>query len=341
MNLKKLDVMLLIDLTHPADGPDFEHYITGPDWATESDVLHALRENGHVVQVVGLFDKVEPLLKSVSEHRPDIIFNLVEHFRNDTSLERDVVGLIELLGIPYTGTGPTGLSLCKNKGLMKKLMTFHKIKTPKFGILNRNKPVHRPTHLRFPIIIKPTREDASYGISQASFVESDGALEERVKYVHQSLNQDALIEEYIEGRELYLSVIGNDRVKVLSPRELVFKEVPDDEPKIATFKAKWDEEYRKKWGIQNRFANPIGEGVYKHLIQVCKRVVRILMIKGYGRIDLRLTPAGDIMILEANPNPGISKEEELPLSAEKDGLAYNALIQKILHFGLQLHEAHR
>jgi len=331
---KILKVLLLVDLTAPASAEDFEKQLEGPDWQTEIDVLTTLRSLGHEVRVAGLFNDIGPVLKMIQEDRPDIVFNLAEHFNNNTSLERDIVGLLELLGLSYTGSGPTGLMLCKNKALMKKLMTFHKIKTPHFAVMVQNKPIHKPKSLKYPLIVKPTKEDASYGISQASFVETDEALIERVKFVHEKMSQNALIEEYVEGRELYVGLMGNNRLTVFTPRELVFKEVPEGEPKIATFRAKWDQEYKEKWGIQSRFANPMAEGVLDKIFKVAKRVYHILQIQGYGRIDLRLTPNNEIMILEANPNPGISKEEDLTLSAEKDGLPYDQFIQKILQLGL-------
>lgn len=336
--MKKLNVLLLVDLPADVGEVEYEQLLQGPDWQTEIDVLNTLRELGHGVRVVGLFNKVSPLIQAVETDRPDIVFNLAEHFNNNSALERDIVALIEMLGLPYTGSGPSGLMLCKHKGIMKKLLTFHKIKTPRFGLLTRNKPIEKPTPLQYPLIVKPSAEDGSYGISQASFVETDAALEERVKFVHESMNQNALIEEYIEGREFYIGMMGNERLRVFSPRELVFRDVPDDEPKIATFKAKWDPEYQEKWGIQHRFANPMAEGVLEKIIKVSKRIYRILNIQGYGRIDLRLKPSNEIMVLEANPNPGIAKEEELPLSADKDGLPYDKFIQRILQLGLNAFE---
>lgn len=334
---RKLDVLLMVDMPSPApEGTTVESIMTAPDWDTEIDVLRTLRQLGHDVRVVGLFDDIRPLLAEVERGRPDIVFNLVEHFNNDRSLERDIVGLIELLGLPYTGNGPTSLMLSKNKGLMKQLLTFHRVRTPKFDVLRRNRRVRKPAALRYPFVVKPSREDSSYGISQASFVQTDAAFTERVRFVHETMNQDALVEEYVEGRELYVGVIGNERFQVLAPREMVFRDVPEDEPKIATFKAKWDWDYREKWGIQNRFANPLAEGVIERIEKVVKRVCRVLQITGYARIDIRLTPDNEIMVLEANPNPGIADNEDLPLSAEKNGLTYPDFIQKVVTLGLSI-----
>ena len=333
--MKKLNVILLVDMPIPDEAGAAEKLLWEPDWQTEADVYKALTSLGHAVRVIGIYDDIAPLVSAVQRERPDIIFNLVEHFDNNATLERSVAALIEILGVAYTGSGPTGLTLCKNKGLMKKLMAYHKIKTPSFLLLHRNKPVRVPKAFRYPCIVKPVAEDASYGISQASFVETEEALRERVKFLHQSLDQDALIEEYIDGRELYLTVTGNKQLTVHAPREVVFRDVPDDEPKIATFKAKWDEEYREKWGIQNRFANPLADGVFERIERLCKKVYRVLNINGYGRIDLRLTPKNEIMILEANPNPGIAADEDVSLSVTKDGTKYEEFVQQILVLGLQ------
>jgi len=333
--MKKLKVLLLVDLPGPSQSQDYGELFKTEDWATERDVLEALTALGHEVSTVGIFNDIAPLTKMAEEFKPEIVFNMAEHFNNNTSYERDVVALLEMLGLPFTGTGPLGLSLCKNKGVMKKLMAYHHIRSPKFFVLHRNKKVAVPAGLQYPFIIKPATEDGSYGIAQSSFVETPEALAERVKFVHDTMNQSALVEEYVEGRELYISMLGLDRIRVLPPRELVFGKIPEDKPKIATFKAKWDETYRKNWDIKNRFANPLAEGTMEKIAKLSRRVYRILNIRGYGRVDLRLTEKNEIMIIEANPNPAIGKEDELAPSAEKDGIPYPALIQRILQYGLQ------
>jgi D-alanine-D-alanine ligase len=333
--MKKLNVLILVDQTTPAAPAELDALLRDPNWKTELDVYTALKKLGHRARIIGISDDIGPFLHAVSIERPDIVFNLVERFNQQAVLERSIAALIEIMKIPYTGSGPTGLTLCKNKALMKKLMAYHKIKTPKFTIVHRHQKSRVPAPMRFPMIIKPVAEDASYGISQASFVESDAALQERVRFVHQNFEQDALVEEYIEGRELYVSLIGNKQLKVYAPREVVFRDVPDNEPKIATYRAKWDDDYRKKWGIENQFANPLAGGVLERIERLSKKVYRVLNINGYGRIDLRLTPGNEIMILEANPNPGIAADEDFSLSVTKNGMAYEDFIQKLLLLGLE------
>lgn len=331
---KKLKVMVLMDLTEPRPDQNFEEDLKQSDWKTEREVVKALRKLGHDVQMVGLFDDISPFMQAVQTNRPDIVFNCVESFNNNTTLERDVIGLVEMMGLPFTGTGPTGLMLCKNKGLMKKLLSFHHIKTPKFVVFEKGKPIKKPKALKYPLFIKPDKEDASYGISQASYVENEDALIERVKFLHESMNQNALVEEYVDGRELYVGLMGSKRLRVFTPRELVFDNVPEDEPKIATFKAKWDAEYKEKWGIKWRFVAPLASGVLERISKVCKKVFKVMHLSGYGRMDLKVTPQNEIMIIEANPNPAIGRDEDLAMSADHDGVPYEKLIQKILEIGL-------
>jgi D-alanine-D-alanine ligase len=224
--------------------------------------------------------------------------------------------------------------LCKNKSLMKKLLSFHHVRTPRFDVFYVNRAVNVPSHLRFPLIVKPAKEDASYGIAQSSFVRDKEELVERVRFLHTSMNQNALVEVYVDGRELTVGVVGNDRLVTYAPREVVFREVPDTEPKIATFRAKWDEDYRKRWGIQNRFADPLVDGLAAKMATIAKRAYRTLHIHGYGRIDMRLTEGNEIMVIEANPNPAIGRDEDLAMSAAKAGVAYPDLIQRLLHLAL-------
>ena len=163
-----------------------------------------------------------------------------------------------------------------------------------------------------------------------SFVEDDEAFEERIRFIHERMNQPALAEEYIEGREIYVSLLGNERLQVFPFREVIFTEVPDGQPKFSTFKAKWDDAYRKRWGIQNVFAEPFVNGTGQRIVKICKDVYRALRIHGYGRIDLRVTPEGEIVILEANPNPNLDRDDEFGQSAAKAGLSYPRMIQCIL-----------
>jgi D-alanine-D-alanine ligase len=178
------------------------------------------------------------------------------------------------------------------------------------------------------------KEEASLGISQASFVENDDQFRERVQFIHEKFDNDVIAEEYIEGRELYVGIFGNLRLQVFPIRELIFKEVPPDEPKIATYKAKWDEEYRKRWGLQNQFAEGLDPALVSQIEETCKRIYRLLTIDGYARLDLRLTAKNEIYFIEANPNPILAADEDFALSALKANLTYPQLIDRIIRMGL-------
>ena len=182
--------------------------------------------------------------------------------------------------------------------------------------------------------MKPVKEEASYGISQASFVETDEQFRERAAFIHEKHDADVIAEEYIAGRELYVGLMGNLRLKVFPIRELVFREVPPDEPKIATYRAKWDEVYRKRWGLQNKFAVGLEPAVVARIEETCKRIYRLLTIDGYARIDLRLTPTNEIYFIEANPNPILAEDEDFAQAAGKAGLPYPQLIDRIIRQGM-------
>ena len=328
---KKLKVLALFDTagTPPAD-QDFSHELQTVDWKAEANVINALKRLGHEVRTLGVFDEPGLILDEVKAHAPDVVFNLTEHFHNRSAYDQNVASLLEMLGVRYTGSGPTGLTLCKNKGMTKEILAYHRIRFPAYAIFPPGAAVRKPKRLSFPLFIKPLQEEASYGISQDSFVENDQTFEERVRFIHERMNQEALAEEYIDGRELYVSILGNRRLQVFPLREVIFSEIPEGRPRFSTFKAKWDNAYRQRWGIQNIFAEPLPEGMAERIAQICKKVYRVLRIQGYGRIDLRISPDGDIVILEANPNPNLADDDEFAQSALKAGLSYDGLIQRIL-----------
>jgi D-alanine-D-alanine ligase len=297
-------------------------------------VLNAFGKLGHQAEHLVIFDSLELLRQKLESFQPDVVFNLADQFRNNRAFDQNIVSFLEMHGIPFTGCGSTGLTLCKHKAISKKILGYHRIHVPEFTVIPRGRKGVRPKRLRFPILIKPLKEEASYGISQASFVETDEQFRERVQFVHEKFDNDAIAEEYIEGRELYVSVIGNQRLQAFPIRELLFKEVPPDEPKIATYKAKWDEEYRKRWGLQNQFAEGLDSALIKSIEQTCKRIYRLLTIDGYGRIDLRMTANNEIYFIEANPNPVLAAEEDFAQSALKAGLAYPQLLERIVRSGM-------
>jgi len=335
---RKYKVLVLFDSagTPPSD-QDFSRELKTADWAAEAHVIEALQRLGHEVRTIGVYDEPGLILDELKSHPPDVVFNLTEHFNDRSAYDRNVAGLLEMVDVRYTGSGPTGLTLCKNKGMAKEILAYHRIRVPDSAVFPPGSAIRRPKRLTFPLFIKPLNEEASYGISQDSFVEDDKAFEERVRFIHERMNQEALAEEYIDGRELYVSVMGNKRLQVFPIREVIFTEVPEGRPRFSTFKAKWDDAYRKRWGIQNIFAELLPDAIAQQIARICKKVYQVLRIRGYGRIDLRVTSEGEIVILEANPNPNLDREDEFAQSAMKMGLTYESLVQRILRLALTEH----
>jgi len=333
---RKLKVLVLFDGIGPTTiDQDFSAEMKTEDWKTEANVLTALGALGYTAEHLAIFDDLDLLRQKLETFAPDVLFNLVEEFKNNPGFDQNIVSLLEMQGVPFTGCGATGLTLCKHKGISKKILSYHRIHVPNFVVIPRGQRIARPKRLKFPILVKPLKEEASYGISQASFVETDEQFRERVAFIHEKYDGGVIAEEYIVGRELYVSLMGNLRLSVFPIRELVFREVPPDEPKIATYRAKWDEEYRKRWGLKNQFAEGLDPALVAHIEQTCKRIYRLLTIDGYARIDLRLTAANEVYFIEANPNPILAEDEDFALSAGKAGLPYPQLIDRIIRHGIK------
>ena len=333
---RKLKVLALFDALAPTTiDSDLTEYLKSEDRKTEASVLAALDQLGHAKDHLAIFDDLDLLRQKLQLFQPDVIFNLADQFNNNRAFDQNIVSFLEMHGLPFTGCGSTGLTLCKNKAISKKILSYHRVHVPNFVTIARGKHIARPKPLKFPILVKPLKEEASLGISQASFVENDDQFKERVQFIHEKYDNDVIAEEYIEGRELYVSILGNHRLDVFPIRELVFKEVPPDEPKIATYRAKWDEEYRKRWGLKNQFAHGLDPAVTRDIEQTCKRIYHLLTIDGYARIDLRLTPDNQVYFIEANPNPIIAEDEDFAQSAGKANLTYPQLIERIVRLGLK------
>lgn len=334
--MKKLRVMMLVHYTlvppedlKAKDDPRLEKF------RTEFDVKNALSTLGHDVQVVGVYDDLSPIRKTVEEWKPHIVFNLLEDFAGISAFDYSVVSYLELMRVPYTGCAPRGLLLGRDKALSKKLLSYHHINVPQFMVFPIDRKIKRVgKKLTFPAIVKSLMEEGSVGIARSSVVENEAELIERVTFFHQRTHGDAIAEEYIEGRELYVSVLGNQRLEILPIRELVFGEVPPGEPHVATYRLKWNENYRKRWGIEYQFARHLPNSMEEKIARLSKRIYRALDMNGYGRIDLRLTPEDELYVLEANPNPGIARDEDTALSAMKAGMTYEDFIQRLLNLGM-------
>ena len=334
---KKLKVLALFDAVRPTTlNQDLGPELKTADWKTEAGVLAALKELGYPTEHLAIFDDLDLLRQKLESFAPDVIFNLADQFKNNRGFDQHIVSLLEMQGVPFTGCGATGLVLCKHKGISKKILGHHGIATPNFVVIPRGQRIGGPRQLKFPILVKPVKDEASYGISRASFVQNEEQFRERIAFIHEKHNSDAIAEEYIEGRELYVSIMDNTRLTVFPIRELVFREVPPNEPKIATYKAKWDEEYRKRWGLDGQFAEDLDPALVKEIEQMCKDIYRLLTIDGYARIDLRLTADNKIYFIEANPNPHLAADEDFAQSAQKAGLKYPQLINAIIRLGMSM-----
>jgi len=304
------------------------------EWRTEYDVASTLRRVGHEVRCLGVLDSLTELRGAIADWKPDIVFNLLEEFDGIVTYDQHVVAFLELMRQPYTGCNPRGLLLSRDKSLCKQLLAYHRIPTPQFTVFSKGARFRMPRKLKFPLFVKSTVEDASLGIAQASVVEDAAKLRERIEFVHEQLKSDALVEEFIEGRELYVGVMGNERLTRLPVWEMVFGSMPDSLAAIATRKVKWDKRYRARYGITTRAAEDLPPAVLARLDKLSRRIYRALGMSGYARMDFRVTPEGNIYVLEANANPNLEAEEDFAQSARAAGVSYEELLARLIQLGL-------
>jgi D-alanine-D-alanine ligase len=302
------------------------------EWRTEYDVMSSLRAMGHEVRVLGLGDNLAELRAAIMDWKPDIAFNLLEEFQGIVTYDQYVVAFLELMRQPYTGCNPRGMMISRDKVLSKQILAYHRIATARFALLPRKRRYVQPRRLKFPLFVKSATEDASLGISQASIVYDGQKLRERVEFIHEHTNSDALVEEFIEGRELYIGVMGNERLTTLPVWELNFGALPDV-MSIATRKVKWDRKYQQKHGIDTGPARDMTTSLNMRLAVLARRIYRALSLSGYARIDLRLKPDGSLYVLEANANPNLAETEDFAMSALSSGLGYDAVLGRILQYG--------
>jgi len=334
--MKKLRVLVLV---HPTLVPPDS--LTGVsadkifEWKTEYAVIQTLRKLGHEVRVLGVQYELLPIRDSVEEWHPHIVFNLLEEFHSITEFDQHVVSYLDLLKVPHTGCNPRGLTIARDKALSKKIAAYHRIRVPRFATFHRRRPVRRPKDLEFPLIVKSLTEEASRGISQASVVYSDDELLERITFVHTRVESDAIAEEFIAGRELYVAAFGNERVTVLPVWELLFENLAPGAAAIATARVKHNPRYQEERGIFQQQATDLPPKIIDRLVRTTRRLYHLLHLTGYARIDYRLREDGEIFFLEANPNPEIAPEEEFASAAKAAGIDYPQLLQKFLNLGLR------
>jgi D-alanine-D-alanine ligase len=332
--MKPLRVLALMHdyLVPPGDTSNAD--VVNAPWKMEYDVVYHLQEMGHDVQQVGVGDDLAVIRKAVEEWKPDIVFNLLESFREIGVFDKNVVSYLELMKTAYTWCHPRGLMLSRDKALAKTLLAYHRIPVPEFLVVRRGKTARRPKRLSFPLIVKSLTQEASIGISQASVVDDEARLTERVRFIHESIGTDAIIERYVDGRELYVGVIGNSRLQVFPIWEMNFSNMPDRVRRLATGRVKWNDAYREKHGITTGPAD-LEADLRARIQHLARRVFKTLDLSGYARIDLRLDETGRVYVLEANPNPQLAYGEDFAESAELAGVSYPMLLQRIINLGLR------
>jgi len=301
---------------------------------TEYNVYSTLYNLGHDVTVVGVGDRLAVLRDAIREKKPHVVFNLLEEFSGIPTYDYHVVSFLELLRQRYTGCNPRGLMLSRDKVLAKQVLAWHRVATPAFHLFPFGRRFTVPKRLRFPLFVKSATEDASIGISQASIVDDMDSLRQRVEFIHEQVQSDALVEEYIDGREIYVGVLGNQRLTTLPPWELDFGSLSQVQSGIATRRVKWDRKYQQKHGIKTGPATDLGDAGMDRLIRLSKRVYRALHLTGYARLDFRLREDGTTFLLEANANPDLTHGEDFAESAEAAGIDYEALIMRVVNLGL-------
>jgi D-alanine-D-alanine ligase len=289
----------------------------------------------HQVDVLEVYDDVTGLVSKLRELAPDLVFNLCEGWADDVFAEPGVAALLELLKVPFTGSGSAEILLTQDKGLTKKLLSFAGVLSPRFAVFNSDADIERGGSLRMPLFVKPLRGDASIGIhSEESIVHDSPSLMRRVIEIHEKHNDAALAEEYIEGRELYVSVLGNRQPEALPPIELDLSGLPEGRAAIADRDVKFDPEVAARYGIVSRIAE-VSDELRARLQKAALDAYRALRVRDYGRVDLRLNRAGEIYVLEVNANAYLMQDEALSFAAEAAGYDYPSLIEKILALAME------
>jgi D-alanine-D-alanine ligase len=331
---KKLRVILLADedLLPKGDLKEF----SGKERElrkTEFDVRDAIECLAHEIYSIGVSNDLSTIRGAIDAHKPHVAFNLIEEFGGIAHFDAHVVSYLELRKQPYTGCNPRGLMLARDKALTKKILAYHGFKVPGFAIFPQRRAVGRANGLRFPLFVKSLTEEGSAGISGGSIVRDEKKLKERVAFIHRTTQSIALAEEFIDGREIYVGVMGNDRLTVLPPWEFAMTKKDDSTPLIASSRAKWDPEYQRQVGLKTGPAQ-LSKKSMQNLVDASKEIYRLLGMSGYARLDYRVTDDEEAYLLEANPNPQIAKDEDFALSAKHAGVDYPELIDQLMRFGM-------
>jgi D-alanine-D-alanine ligase len=307
------------------------------EWRMEFDLVRAMRARGHEVTCVEPRGEIDPIRDAIEGGRPHVVFNMLEDFFGFVEFEPNVPALLELLQVPYTGCNPRGLAIARDKALTKTILAQDGIRVPGFAVFPRRRRF-RPPPLAYPLLVKSLTEEASAGLAHGSLVRDAKRLKERVAFVHGSVSSDAIAEEYILGRELSVAVIGNRRPRALPPRELDLSGLPPQAPRFATARVKWDLAYQKRHAIRSRAAR-LPAAAARRLERLARLVYERLGLSGYARIDFRMRADGEPFVLEANPNPDLSRADDFARAAAAAGIGYADLVDEILRLGIAYHAA--
>lgn len=295
----------------------------------ECNVRDGLIALGHRVHFQGFDDTLHHVHRRINALSPDVVFNLVEHFRGDVTLDHCAASLLELEGVPYTGCNARGLMLSRDKSLAKKILSFHGLPTPAFQVFPRNRQIRIQNKIEYPLIVKSLYDDGSYGINRDSLVNSESKLIERITYVHDNLGADAIAEEFIAGQELSVGILGIQRLRALPVWQVYFDKAKNADNEFYTHFAKWRTDYRERKGIRAARAE-ISQDKALEIQALARQASRTLGVNGYARVDFRMDAQGKIFILEVNPNPDLARDDELAASATDAGLDYEDLLITII-----------
>jgi D-alanine-D-alanine ligase len=296
-------------------------------------VQGALQAEGHEPWLVCIEQDVQSLVDALARSKPDLVFNLSESFGGKSSLDSNVAALLNLLGLRYTGSSPSGLMLAGDKTLCKKVLSFHKIRTPEFATLYRGALDHAGD-LSFPLIVKPPQEDASLGITSKSVVHDLKEMLHKIDEIQEVYQQPVLVEEFIDGREFYIGILGNSDAETLPAIEMDFSKFPKDLPRIASYAAKWGDDGSGKGaefdGTVAIFPDDLSAELIERMQKTALDAFQAMRLRDYARIDLRVNEAGEVFVIEVNPNCYLERSGEFSRAAERSGIMYEALIQRIL-----------
>ena len=301
-------------------------------------VAAALRSSKHRASILGVHDDLRKLIAGLSRRKADLVFNLVEGFGNDTSGDVAVAGILDLLRLRYTGGGPGELYLRQDKGLAKKIFAFEGILYPHFAVFSKDADFETAGNLRMPLFVKPLTADSSIGIEGDSLVRDTTALMERVLAIHKKVGDSALVEEYIEGREFYVGVLGNREPVTFPPIEMDFSGLPDGMPHILGSRAKWKKSSVEYKGTKSVLAD-VPDELRARLQKTALDAYRALRVRDYGRVDLRLTETGEIYVIEVNASCYLEESSEFAVAAKAGGIEFPELIQKIVELALERYGA--